>query len=411
MPAFLTNEYRLYLKEMEDSVKKYLADRSNKQILSADYQTMKQEIFKIFSKEPISITSTESKVLKKPEKPIEGIIDANYDFDEKWEGYIFNEIFYCGGSIEMLQYRPTEYLMKELNFHNLSSVRLGVIQVKIYMDKNLDPVEFERKKTIAQKFIRVNIQNLNAEIGKSNDRINEVFDRYYLIKRQEVEKEESFFKTFALNINRETDSLIKTVNVKIKESPKPIETKNHRKTALVIPVVSEAFYEDVIRVINQFYKSVEKRPSIYAPKDEEALRDYIIPTLELRYQNSSVTSETFNKTGRTDILLKAESGDVLFVAEFKFWHGQSELIKALDQLFGYMTIRETKSALIVFVKNKKDFSSILAKINETITTRANYLKTLKAQSDSSITYRFYLPADRGTEISLTVTAFFFEAVI
>jgi len=95
---------------------------------------------------------------------------------------------------------------------------------------------------------------------------------------------------------------------------------------------------------------MERHASIHKGKDEEALRDFLIMVLFPHFQ--SVTGETFNKSGKTDILIRHE-GHIVFVAECKFWSGIKELHKAIDQLLKYLTWRDSKTALICFVENKE----------------------------------------------------------
>ena len=59
---------------------------------------------------------------------------------------------------------------------------------------------------------------------------------------------------------------------------------------------------------------MERHPSIYAEKDEPTLRDHFIMVLSPHFD--SVTGETFNRGGDTDILVRHESANV-FVAECK----------------------------------------------------------------------------------------------
>lgn len=111
--------------------------------------------------------------------------------------------------------------------------------------------------------------------------------------------------------------------------------------------MANKMYDDVLTIIYQVGKSWEKKPSVYQGKDEESLRDLLLTFLETRYEGTTATGETFNKNGKTDILLKYVDGTNLFIGECKFWHGASEFSKAINQLFDrYLTWRDSKVALI-----------------------------------------------------------------
>ena len=66
---------------------------------------------------------------------------------------------------------------------------------------------------------------------------------------------------------------------------------------------------------------------------------------------AAATGEAFSKSGKTDILLRVRDGVVL-VAECKFWHGAKKYGETIDQLFGYLTWRQTYGIVITFSKNK-----------------------------------------------------------
>lgn len=114
-----------------------------------------------------------------------------------------------------------------------------------------------------------------------------------------------------------------------------------------------------------------------------------------RYDSTTATGETFNKGGKTDILLKyAKDGSNLFVAECKFWHGSSEFQKAISQLFDrYLTWRDSKAALILFVTNK-DFTNIIETIKNEVKRHPYYLKLVGNRGETSLSYHFHLPQDR-----------------
>ena len=82
------------------------------------------------------------------------------------------------------------------------------------------------------------------------------------------------------------------------------------------------------------------------------------------------TGETFNCHGKTDILIRVK-GKNIFIAECKIWRGEKGFLETIDQLLGYTSWRDTKTAILIFNKNQ-DFSSVLAKIRSTAKTHTCY---------------------------------------
>ena len=96
-------------------------------------------------------------------------------------------------------------------------------------------------------------------------------------------------------------------------------------------------------------------------------------------------------------------GRTIFIAECKFWDGPKELTKAIDQLFGYTTFRETKVALLVFNRKTK-FTTVLKGIAKTVPTHKNYEKTVST-AETVWRYIFRHLGDDERKIALTVMAF------
>lgn len=89
---------------------------------------------------------------------------------------------------------------------------------------------------------------------------------------------------------------------------------------------------------------------------EEDLRNTLLAALNGIYKGDA-TGETFRNNGKTDICIERDNR-AAFVAECKMWNGPSAIKKAIDQLDGYLTWRDCKTALIFFVR-RKDFISIV----------------------------------------------------
>jgi hypothetical protein len=148
---------------------------------------------------------------------------------------------------------------------------------------------------------------------------------------------------------------------------------------------------------------MERHPSTYKDKDEESLRDLFILLLAPHFQ--SVTGETFNKKGHTDILIQHEQKNI-FIAECKFWGGEKLHQETIDQILGYLTWRDSKAAIIYFVKNL-NLEPILKKIETETLNHKCYVKNLGKNNEAWFNYHFHLLDDstRGVEIAILLFHF------
>lgn len=87
--------------------------------------------------------------------------------------------------------------------------------------------------------------------------------------------------------------------------------------------ISDEAYTQIISKINTFGCNMEKLSSLKSKFDEEGYRDYFLPHLNSISTSHTATGETFNKIGKTDILIQNGHGENAFIGECKIWHGES----------------------------------------------------------------------------------------
>lgn len=185
----------------------------------------------------------------------------------------------------------------------------------------------------------------------------------------------------------------------IPSKPKPEVTAKGYKPE---PTLDDAIYRQILKIIHDVGKQFERLPSTYVGKDEEHLRDHMLLILEPNFEGSA-TGETFNKRGKTDILLRHESSNV-FVAELKYWHGKKAYLETIAQLLTYLTWRDSKAAVVMFVPNK-EFSTVLATIRAATSEHPNHLGFVEEVEEGWYQYRFHIIDDPNREVHVAVQAF------
>ena len=170
--------------------------------------------------------------------------------------------------------------------------------------------------------------------------------------------------------------------------------------------MSEEAYSQIVLEMNKFGRNIEKLSSLKSKFDEEGYRDYFLPHLNSISTSHIATGETFNKIGKTDILIQNNEGENVFIGECKIWHGESELLKAIDQLLvRYVTWRDEYVALIIFNKNIKDFSKLIETAKEAMLKHPNFDSYVKDSSKTSISYIFKNADDASRKIKLELMLF------
>ena len=150
--------------------------------------------------------------------------------------------------------------------------------------------------------------------------------------------------------------------------PKPSKTAPE-------PSITPEVFEDINNIIADVCAIFEVSPKGFYQLEEERLRDVILATLNSHYEQAA-TGETFRVKGKTDINMPFEDRSA-FIAECKLWKGKRSLLKAVEQVFGYATWRDSKVSLIMFNKDVKDFQGILTTVDATLKENYTHVKRKK----------------------------------
>lgn len=177
-------------------------------------------------------------------------------------------------------------------------------------------------------------------------------------------------------------------------------------TDVGISTISDKGYSEIIKRINSFGKNLEKYKNLYDKFDEEGFRDFFLPHLNSISVKHTATGETFNKIGKTDILIQDENGNNIFIAECKLWKGEAAFLQAIDQLLSrYVTWRDEKVAIIIFNKDVKSFTGVISTSTSAITKHPLFNSYEGQRFPTSYSYTFRHPDDEKRIIKLELILF------
>lgn len=168
------------------------------------------------------------------------------------------------------------------------------------------------------------------------------------------------------------------------------------------PAMADEHYEHVIDVIQNMTMVMECSASEFANMGEETLRQHYLVQLNGHFVGQA-TGETFNASGKTDILLRIDGKNV-FIAECKFWKGAKSYDDTIDQLLSYQAWRDTKTAILIFNRNR-DTSKVVHEVKTRTELHANYKRTLDWPHVSGHRFVMHHPSDANRELVMTVLVF------
>lgn len=353
-----------YLAQISRRIYKKIESLTNEEIMSNDLDILANNIYEEFYVLPITLmdedTDKRSIKQKKVTKYIEPFfrdfsgreyievdgVRASFYYPYTGE----NELFKCQASVFSLGCYP--------------DIRLENNYLVIDIDRGLNEVQGEVGKTRMihdlesnMKELRSGISYVNNDVNSFNSRLRGDIMKALQDKKSKVSSFFSIAEMFEVPIEKK--EYAKT-HIPIQRNIVPI---SHSYPAESIYTIKEDDYDDIITSIKHTISTFERTPSSFKSMHEEDLRNAVLAALNGIYKGSA-TGETFRKSGKTDICIEMENR-AAFVAECKMWTGIRAVSAALKQLDNYLTWRDCKTALIIFVR-KKDFFSVLSKAEQSL---------------------------------------------
>ena len=235
-----------------------------------------------------------------------------------------------------------------------------------FPDDSADPNKLRSEVENITKSLAEAVGYLKRDVDNHNNSAPNAIRQALVRKRTLAQSATGAVAALGIPVKRRDAEPTFTIPAKRRESPakRPVVATGKYEPE---PVLDEKEYQHILEVLRSMSLVIERNPSSFASLDEEAIRDHFLLQLNGHYEGDA-TGETFNASGKTDILIRVENKDV-FIAECKFWHGPKAFDDAIDQLLSYLTWRDSKCALLVFNKTK-DSSAVRQKMHDVMESRS-----------------------------------------
>ncbi|MFD7311035.1 hypothetical protein [Promicromonospora sp. NPDC059942] len=299
--------------------------------------------------------------------------------------------FPVSGTSEMLGYRASTFSLSG----EYGKVSGGRIVIEIV------------ERTLTADVIRSRIEQVKRDIDSRADWANSDLTQFRATAERSIREAHTRRKNRILNDRAVEDSLGIPVRTISKQRPpvvarrKQVTLQARRAQAGFVPepVLDDAIYQDVLDVVRSWATSLERSPGTAAKLDEEELRDLLLGTLN-GYWQGNAGGELFNGSGKTDILIRHGDRNA-FIAELKIWHGPKAAADALDQLLSYLVWRDSKAALVMFIKTV-DPASTLDKLHVAVEAHPRHVLTKSAPHADRRRDYIVTADDEGRRVSLAV---------
>ncbi|MCL5882975.1 MAG: hypothetical protein M1539_03255 [Actinobacteria bacterium] len=265
-------------------------------------------------------------------------------------------------------------------------------------DKAAIEADFRRDLSEIERYLNW----INAGVQAFNEGIKDKARVRIEARREKLLKDQGLAAALGFPLRRR-ENVSKTYVLPVaRKKVKPMMPAASEKPFSPEPVLDLKQYDHVLSVISNMVTVMERSPKAFSGMKEEDLRQHFLVQLNGQYEGQA-TGETFNFDGKTDILIR-EKGKNVFIAECKFWRGSKAFSESIDQLLDYTSWHDSKTALLVFNRNK-DFSAVVSKIPDVIKAHSNFKRELEYESDTGFRFILHHRDDVNRELILTVLSF------
>lgn len=254
--------------------------------------------------------------------------------------------------------------------------------------------------------IKTYLSYIDSDLKEFNKEIKGIAKERVIYKINNYKKICKMNSTLTYKINRNLNAPLTYKVPNVTKKIKFQKPKADLKTIILEPEIEQKEYNNIIEICSNMAKVMERSPRDFANMKEETIRSHFLVQLNGQYEGQA-TGETFNSNGKTDILIRNDNKNV-FIAECKFWKGKKGYLSTIDQLLGYVTYRDTKTAVFMFVKNK-NFTEVFKQMKESVTKHLNFVRFIDSyippKNSSAFRCEFRNQNDEEKRFYITVMAF------
>ena len=403
MTNLLFNNYdlRSVLTQQDQKMSNEVASLSEDQVLNTSPDDLCKYFVEKYTVEPVVIDETGIEI---------DYGDAQVDVSHRFEYNVFDRstpTFVTGtrisffvpfsGDSELLKCKPSSF--------NLNPPRgevRGNQLLFVYDRTTQDTPAIEGEFQQDRKNVKGYLEWIARDVGQFTSTIQEKASQYITARREKLLQDRGLVERFGFPLRRREGVPTTFVTPEVKRRIVPQLPPASAAPYKPEPALDMDDYEHILSVLSNMVVVMERSPKAFKGMGEEDLRTHFLVHLNGHYEGQA-TGETFNYEGKTDILIRSDSRNI-FIAECKFWTGPSGLKETLDQLLGYTSWRDTKTAILVFNRDR-EMSTVLSRIPEVVREHSSYKADRTYASETGFRYVFGHRDDANREMMLTVLVF------
>lgn len=240
-----------------------------------------------------------------------------------------------------------------------------------------------------------------ADIERFNATLNATARAAINARRERVKANYAHLEETGLPMGPPSPQDSKTyISDAIVRRPAPVlPTSQPQRPMALEPVLGDEAYQHILGVIRSMALTIERAPASHSGHGEEDLRHVLLGALNTHYRGQT-TAEGFNFKGKTDLLIRHEEHNI-FIGECKYWSGAGGFTDTIDQLSRYTAWRDTKLAIVMFVR-EQDLTTIISRAREALEQHPQFVEWDDAHTETELRATVHWSGDDDREADLNV---------
>lgn len=271
--SFSEKHFSDFVKEYFLQIRNEIDQKEKKYIISVDENKYISYLVDKYTLEPLEIIQDSEEIHKPTKTQItkrDGFTGRNFSVDS----YLCVVSYSYKGSSILFSLSPSNHVLTTYKIRVNSQNK--TVSFSFTIDRQ-DTELFKIQKNQAFKMAFTNLGSLNDEVVKWNEllhgQIKSSFDQF----KQKYISENKFFEAISVKVNNKTKSFFSVPTIQKKHIPQPESKKKNFSSE---PTITMELYKDILKVLYDMGKSMERKPSTYKGKSEEEIRDFLLMILE-----------------------------------------------------------------------------------------------------------------------------------
>lgn len=197
-------------------------------------------------------------------------------------------------------------------------VEIQADQLRLIYSEPVDTDDLDLKNiyNAEVKLIETNLQRLAQDVEIFHKDLPQFIQKKLTERIKSASQSKKLIDSIQIPIMKRDDVPTTYRIPEIQKKPSFVEVA---KVATFVPepTLSIEVYENILCIMKDMSLAMERSPKTFQKLKEEEIRDFFIILLNGHYQGMA-TGETFNGSGKTDIIVRYENQNA-FIGECKFW--------------------------------------------------------------------------------------------